>query len=135
MNRHYKALGSIASIFKLIGILIWVVTIIAAFLTLLGGLFTPVTRSVAFYGAPLLASMLSAALTLVGGGIAGLFQYAIGEIIDLLRDIELHLRVQSEAARETAYNTRKSAQALDYMVSQRNQRRTVTSKTTPPPSD
>lgn len=142
MNRRYITLGYAAIIFKLIGVVIWVVTCIAAFLIVLAMLVSPgvtytdpYTRSTYTYAIPILVGLVSVLATLFVGAIAGLFQFAIGEVIDLLRDIELHLREQSAAAHEMAHYTRKSAQALDYMVSQRNQRRTVTSKTTPPPSD
>ncbi len=90
MEKRYTALRIIATLYKIIGVII-------AILTVLGVIFTLVAQPVIDFGLGirvfnLVSSIFGAVVVLIGGGLSAIGVYAVGELIFLLINIEENTR-------------------------------------------
>jgi hypothetical protein len=123
MNRKYPALGVIATLYKISGILVLVGAILFFILSLVSAL-TPrpsFSRMNANIG---IVTVMSGAIVLIAGGLSSVGLYGFGELLDLMRDIEVNTRSTADDAEATARNTRNTVQLL-YQFLQAQQGTTV----------
>lgn len=91
MEKRFTALRVIATIYKIIGVLVALLTVLAVVLLIVG--VATNSRQLALYG---LGSteliVVSVIATLIGGGLGALGIYAIGEALYLLINLEENTR-------------------------------------------
>lgn len=121
MKRKYPILGIIAVIYQILGVILVISAVIGGIIFIIQGITqTPppaptasreaeaiVGTLVVDFGGSLLA--LGGSL-LVGGVLSGFALFAIGELINLLRDLELNGRMAAEHNRQAAHYTRITAE-------------------------
>jgi hypothetical protein len=115
MKTKYKALRIIGSIFKILGIIFGVITILAMLgacgLSLLGG--TALDSIADSYGSGVLGGALwgviAAIVLLLYGGIPSLFFFAIGESIYLFIDMEENTHISAQYLQYLAKQSQRSA--------------------------
>jgi hypothetical protein len=114
MKTKYNALRIIGSIFKILGVIFSIITLLAILgtcgLTLLGG--AALDSYTEQFGAGVLGGLLWAVLAaivlLLYGGIPSLFFFAIGESIFLFIDMEENTRATSQYLRHLITQSRQS---------------------------
>jgi len=131
MQLRYRALGTIANVYQIIGAFITIGAVLLAILAVINAIFnrSPIYTGYGYIQPNLIGQLISAAGILIGGGITGIATYAVGEFFHLLRDLELNTREAAACAEETALYTRQSAALLQQLLQRRSQQPTVPRQT------
>ena len=114
MQRKYTALAIVSGVYRFAGGLVCIASValtVMVFLT---------SRRMYPYSSSGI-DFMTALGTLIGGLLTGIALYAFGELLNLLRDLELNTRRSAAAAEETAQYTRHSAALLQQLIQSRNQ--------------
>jgi hypothetical protein len=106
MEKRFKALRTIGSIFKVLGVIMAVFTVIGALaacgLTIAGSSMTSQFSSSTNIMSGALGGVLIGVVILLYGGISSLTMYGMGELVFLLIDMEENTRASAEASRATS---------------------------------
>ncbi len=122
MKRQYPALGIIATIYKICGILVLVGTIVSFALAIASYVISSSAVRLNTFPANSIIVIGGALLGLLSGGLVAIGLYGVGEIFDVMRDVELNTRAAAEDAHATARNTYNTARLLYQLVqNQQNQ--------------
>lgn len=113
MERRYGALGLIAGFYQLVGILM-----IIGFIGL-GGI--SLLNSSRAYNPYTSLGVASSVITIVAGALSGLGLVGVGELINLFRDMEFNSRVTAHFTELNEKNTRRTAEAMEYLARRRTQ--------------
>jgi hypothetical protein len=116
--KKYTALRTIASIFKILGIISMVITILLSLGSCLFFGFVGTSMNAIMYNmtgssgdsaATIIAGIITGLIVLIYGGFSSLMIYGAGELIYVLLDIEQNTRESSELLRISARSTSSGA--------------------------
>jgi hypothetical protein len=121
MKRRYPILGIIAVIYQILGVIVVISAVIVAIILMIQGVNqTPSPPTTAAREAEAIASVVTVNFEgsplalgvslLISGLVGGFALFAIGELINLLRDLELNGRIAAEHNRQAAHYTRIAAE-------------------------
>jgi hypothetical protein len=124
MKRQYPALGIIATIYKISGVFVLVGAIFAFIFALFSSSIVPNSRYSTIDASIGVVTIMTGLLALVVGFLTAVGLYGFGELLDLMRDIELNTRSAADDAELTARNTRNTVQLLYQLVQNQQSRGT-----------
>jgi len=111
MKRKYGALGFVAGLYQVLGVL----TLVAGAVLFLLALITRLTTNGGFRF-NIIEYLTVTSLPTITLIVSGIVLYAFGQLINLLRDVELNTRISAARAAQSARAQRQSAQYLKQTV-------------------